>query len=214
MEDARKLCASMQVADSARVKCLGLLDSRCILHLCKKGWEAERRNFDSLSEVADAFVTELSAITDTPIKDAFGKVGSTPGAAALAGAAVAAPRAAASAAAPKDKVKVALHAAASVADLKDKGKLAARAGFVPGAVVRTKKQSGTFTIKAVSDGTAELAMANSSDTKSVDLDDLLAKYRIHKGTETRECAELSKDCLLYTSPSPRDATLSRMPSSA
>ena len=25
---------------------------------------------------------------------------------------------------------------------------------------------------------------------------------------------LSKDCLLYTSPSPRDATLSRMPSSA
>ena len=27
-------------------------------------------------------------------------------------------------------------------------------------------------------------------------------------------AELSTDCLLYTSPSPRDATLSRMPSSA
>ena len=27
-------------------------------------------------------------------------------------------------------------------------------------------------------------------------------------------AELAKDCLLYTSPSPRDATLSRMPSSA
>ena len=29
-----------------------------------------------------------------------------------------------------------------------------------------------------------------------------------------ETANLSKDCLLYTSPSPRDATLSRMPSSA
>ena len=27
-------------------------------------------------------------------------------------------------------------------------------------------------------------------------------------------ANLDKDCLLYTSPSPRDATLSRMPSSA
>ena len=26
--------------------------------------------------------------------------------------------------------------------------------------------------------------------------------------------EIPKDCLLYTSPSPRDATLSRMPSSA
>ena len=31
---------------------------------------------------------------------------------------------------------------------------------------------------------------------------------------TRARAELSWDCLLYTSPSPRDATLSRMPSSA
>ena len=28
------------------------------------------------------------------------------------------------------------------------------------------------------------------------------------------CAQLGRDCLLYTSPSPRDATLSRMPSSA
>ena len=30
----------------------------------------------------------------------------------------------------------------------------------------------------------------------------------------RRYAGLSKSCLLYTSPSPRDATLSRMPSSA
>ena len=29
-----------------------------------------------------------------------------------------------------------------------------------------------------------------------------------------ECGTLVKSCLLYTSPSPRDATLSRMPSSA
>ena len=30
----------------------------------------------------------------------------------------------------------------------------------------------------------------------------------------RDLSHLSKNCLLYTSPSPRDATLSRMPSSA
>ena len=30
----------------------------------------------------------------------------------------------------------------------------------------------------------------------------------------RSCAVAASDCLLYTSPSPRDATLSRMPSSA
>ena len=41
--------------------------------------------------------------------------------------------------------------------------------------------------------------------------------RIDEDTATRVCAELlalQYDCLLYTSPSPRDATLSRMPSSA
>ena len=31
---------------------------------------------------------------------------------------------------------------------------------------------------------------------------------------TNDVIEIVKDCLLYTSPSPRDATLSRMPSSA
>ena len=32
--------------------------------------------------------------------------------------------------------------------------------------------------------------------------------------ELKEQREVIQDCLLYTSPSPRDATLSRMPSSA
>ena len=32
--------------------------------------------------------------------------------------------------------------------------------------------------------------------------------------QIEEFIKCSKDCLLYTSPSPRDATLSRMPSSA
>ena len=32
--------------------------------------------------------------------------------------------------------------------------------------------------------------------------------------ESKKGLKLAKDCLLYTSPSPRDATLSRMPSSA
>ena len=34
------------------------------------------------------------------------------------------------------------------------------------------------------------------------------------GTVTVDGFDIIKDCLLYTSPSPRDATLSRMPSSA
>ena len=34
------------------------------------------------------------------------------------------------------------------------------------------------------------------------------------GHWARDCPKKAKTCLLYTSPSPRDATLSRMPSSA
>ena len=34
------------------------------------------------------------------------------------------------------------------------------------------------------------------------------------GRDTEKLANASETCLLYTSPSPRDATLSRMPSSA
>ena len=40
------------------------------------------------------------------------------------------------------------------------------------------------------------------------------KLTYEKGQGKHELYDLSSDCLLYTSPSPRDATLSRMPSSA
>ena len=45
---------------------------------------------------------------------------------------------------------------------------------------------------------------------------LIEKYnkQMDNVKNNREYDALSKDCLLYTSPSPRDATLSRMPSSA
>ena len=39
-------------------------------------------------------------------------------------------------------------------------------------------------------------------------------YLVTKASEIEGVEELSVSCLLYTSPSPRDATLSRMPSSA
>ena len=40
------------------------------------------------------------------------------------------------------------------------------------------------------------------------------KYVVVQSSYPGGAIELSKFCLLYTSPSPRDATLSRMPSSA
>ena len=41
-----------------------------------------------------------------------------------------------------------------------------------------------------------------------------ALYYDASGSETVKSSGTVNDCLLYTSPSPRDATLSRMPSSA
>ena len=52
---------------------------------------------------------------------------------------------------------------------------------------------------------------------------ILRSYRVHRVSESRQDKDLNirvgsnksvNSCLLYTSPSPRDATLSRMPSSA
>ena len=40
-----------------------------------------------------------------------------------------------------------------------------------------------------------------------------ARFRSNKANQAREL-RLAEDCLLYTSPSPRDGLLSRMPSSA
>ena len=55
-----------------------------------------------------------------------------------------------------------------------------------------------------------------SNGKTVSLDDFRGQPVILEWTN-HECPYVVrhyKDCLLYTSPSPRDATLSRMPSSA
>ena len=42
----------------------------------------------------------------------------------------------------------------------------------------------------------------------------LAEQKLHNDQDTKTYVSPTGDCLLYTSPSPRDATLSRMPSSA
>ena len=46
------------------------------------------------------------------------------------------------------------------------------------------------------------------------LEGSLAGYQINRLEHSLQSATRAEACLLYTSPSPRDATLSRMPSSA
>ena len=61
-----------------------------------------------------------------------------------------------------------------------------------------------------------LVMLNASHNKSFKVKDLNLKTYQKKvmGSDGRGVNAMSLSCLLYTSPSPRDATLSRMPSSA
>ena len=47
-----------------------------------------------------------------------------------------------------------------------------------------------------------------------EVDELLTKHFVELRAASPEGSAHVLDCLLYTSPSPRDATLSRMPSSA
>ena len=60
MEHARKICDSFCPDAGIRAHAIGLLDTRCVLHICKQGEEGEGRVFDSLDEIGDAFVTQLS----------------------------------------------------------------------------------------------------------------------------------------------------------
>ena len=53
---------------------------------------------------------------------------------------------------------------------------------------------------------------------SVDINNRNLRWKIEKDFEknisNKKIISITRSCLLYTSPSPRDATLSRMPSSA
>ena len=53
-----------------------------------------------------------------------------------------------------------------------------------------------------------------SDATSKLISNYIAKYRLKNGEHLFGKFGKDSNCLLYTSPSPRDATLSRMPSSA
>ena len=61
-----------------------------------------------------------------------------------------------------------------------------------------------------------IEMLEESNLKEIEVSQGEESVRITKGSNNIDVKESSENdtCLLYTSPSPRDATLSRMPSSA
>ena len=85
---------------------------------------------------------------------------------------------------------------ASVAAIASALGFSSQASAAQGGFTQANQIEGVDRVKALSDGSVELILAN-GDVVKVDADQV----------EIR-------DCLLYTSPSPRDLSTSRMPSSA
>ena len=74
----------------------------------------------------------------------------------------------------------------------------------------SKKKAAAILKKIV-----ESAVANAEHNDGLDVDELkISAVYVDEGMTMKRIRPRAKGCLLYTSPSPRDATLSRMPSSA
>ena len=97
------------------------------------------------------------------------------------------------------------------------------------AIKRAKQNAETYKLRHAQRSmvrTAVKAVRASIDANDVDkakellksaekiIDSSASKKVIHKNAAARTKSRLSKACLLYTSPSPRDKRQSRMPSSA
>jgi hypothetical protein len=53
MQDARKLCDTMAASTSARTRAIGMLDTRCILHILKKHKDANDVAFESINAIGE-----------------------------------------------------------------------------------------------------------------------------------------------------------------
>ena len=84
--------------------------------------------------------------------------------------------------------------------------------------VSTKVGGGTSTATTAAPTVAAtptpVATPSSNSVSNAELEKALLEVVSEKTGYPAEMLEMNMDCLLYTSPSPRDATLSRMPSSA
>ena len=53
MQDARKLCDTMAASTPARTRAIGMLDTRCILHILKKHKDANDVAFESINAIGE-----------------------------------------------------------------------------------------------------------------------------------------------------------------
>ena len=183
MEDGRKLCDALSLADENRVVHIGMLDVRLILHICNKGNEGEGIDFKSFEDIAAAFVTDLQkdlgVLIDTSALSGTSMPSGSSGTRHLAHAAV-------------NKIE-------SIQQMKSIKYQASKEGFVINAMVVEKKHEGTiFEIKSISDDGAVLRdvtpLSGSTAEQTVSLGTLLTQWKVHKKKMCEELPGLDPSC--------------------
>ena len=164
MEDARKLADKLGAPDAMKILHVGKLDTRCILFLCKKGKEAEGRVFESIDEISDTFVADLSASLHVSIDT----------------------RPSSAAAPPKgetvDQLKDPKHLAAKKGFVKG------------ACVVRKLKQHGLFIIEDVTPTNVVLKLHEGETTESVEYSTLLEGWKTYARKISQEVSCDAASC--------------------
>ena len=175
MENARKICDSLCPDAGIRVHAIGLLDTRCVLHICKKGKEGEGRVFESLDEIGDAFVTQLSESLNAEIDNPWAADAQKTSEATSSNAGVAAR--------PE-----------TVADLKSKKRLAEKDGFFQNVnVVHRKEPNGIYTITAMTDNNVSLKQREGDISITCTYEVLLKDWKVYSGKVAQVLEECARD---------------------
>ena len=175
MEDARSICDSVCQDAGIRVHALGLLDTRCALHLCKKGKDGEGRVFDSLDEIGDAFVGQLSEALQHSVANpwARSKPQTSPAGSAIDG----------GAGRPE-----------TVGDLKSQQRLAEKEGFVLNANVYHKKEpEQIYTIMEMQADQAVLQQHERDTSTHATYEAFLHEWKVYSGKMAQVLEECTQD---------------------
>ena len=188
MTQCRALCDKLAITGVNKIKVIGKLDVRIIGYLCKKGNEFEGKQYASIKEIAEIFLTEVSKIV--------GKTISFSGASAPG----AAPTTSAPAASKAPSVRSGTDAFGtdrfkgaaslqSVQQMQSKVYQAKQVGLVPGAHVieRGVDEPEIWEIKDYNGDTVGLQkceLGRHTGERSVNVEVLLESWRLHKGVVT------------------------------
>ena len=175
MTQGRALCDKLNITGKNKIKCIGKLDVRLISFICKKGRDFEGRDFQSIAEIIEVFLADVSKIVGKTI--------------AFSGESTSAPASAPAAAAASAAHVVPKIGLQSVAQMHSKVHQAKELGFITGAhiIERGVDEPQIWEIKGYNGDTVDILkceLGRHTGDRSVEVAELLESWRLHKGNVT------------------------------